>query len=159
MAGLGINIGADFRRERIGGRESVKIAVDKIIRKRLDQAVIRIQRKWPVVTGLSKRSFNLVRRAELLYELVNDATVGERARILGESTKSPSDKYSGHIRRKGNGPLLTTVIVKPELSKATDQIRADITKQLPALLRRSVVQATSTANMRRTSTRLGRIKI
>ena len=159
MAGLGINIRADFRRERIGGRESVKIAVDKIIRKRLDQAVVRIQRKWPVDTGLSKRSFKLIRRSELLYELVNDATVGEQARLKGHNSSNPTAKYAGYVRRRKGGPLLTNSLVKPELDKATDQIRKDITERLPALLRSSVVRATSTANIRRTTSRLGRIRI
>lgn len=159
MAGLGINIRADFRRERIGGRESVKIAVDKIIKTRLGQAVERIQRKWPVDTGLSKRSFKLVRRAELLYELVNDATVGERARLKGTTSRTPNNKYAGYVRRRKGAPLLTQDLVKPQLDKATDQIREDITKQLPALLRQSVVRATSTANIRRTTSRLGRIRI
>jgi len=159
MAGLGINVRMDFRRERIGSRESVSIAVDKIIRKRLDQAIVRIQRKWPVDTELSKRSFKLIRRKELLYEIVNDATVGERARLKGHNSRTPNNKYAGYVRRRKGAPLLTDDLVKPQLDIAADQIRADITKQLPALLRRSVVQATSTANMRRTSTRLGRIKI
>lgn len=167
MAGLGIEIRLDYKDAVPTTRESVVTASDRIIVKRLNDAVKRIQRKWPVVTGLSRRSFKLIRRAALVYELENAATVGERATLppfrkdgKPRKVKNPNDKYAGFVREKGGGRRLTVTIVRPELKKARDAIRQDLERQLPKLLQQSIARASrSTANMRRTAARLGRIRL
>ena len=160
MAGLGIEIRLDFRGQSPSSRESVVVGVDKIISRRLDDAVKRIQRKWPVDTGLSKRSFKLIRKAALVYELTNPATVGERSRLKGHNTKRPNDKYAGYVRRAGTTTPLRLTLVPQELGKARDAIRQDLERQLPKLLQQSIARASrSTANMRRTASRLGRIRL
>lgn len=145
MAGLGLSI--TVRIAAPSSRESVKTVADRIMRKRLDEAVKRIQARWPIDTGLSKRSFKIVRVAQLRYRLDNDAARKGR-------------KYAGYVHRSGNPTPLRLTLIPRELQRAQEQIAEDLEGEIPNAIRDDIRRlARSSASFRALNNRLGRIRL
>lgn len=145
MAGLGLSI--NIRIASPSSRDSVRSFADKVMARRLDQAVKRIQARWPVDTGLSKASFKLVKLSDLRYRLENEAS--QRGR-----------KYAGYVHRKGNPTPLRLTLIPAELQRAEEQIAEDLEQGLPTAIRNDIRRlARSSAGFRSLNNRLGRIRL
>lgn len=142
---LAINITLRFRSP--SSRETVTDFASRVIEKRLTQAMKRIQAQWPVDTGLSKRSFTLVKRSPLLFALVNNAA--RRGR-----------EYAGYVHRKGNRTPLRLTLIPSELAVAQQQIDEDLRAGLPSVVRDAIRRtARSSAAYRSIDSRLGRFRL
>lgn len=142
---LAINITLRFRAP--SSRETVVDFASRVIERRLNQAVKRIQAKWPVDTGLSKRSFVVVKKSALRFAIENNAA--RRGR-----------EYAGYVHRKGNPTPLRLTLIPAELAIAQKQIQDDLESGLPAVVADSIRRAArSSASFRNLDSRLGRFRL
>jgi hypothetical protein len=117
------------------GKKKPEAVLSRIMQDRLQEALLRIKRNWPIKSGRSWLAWNIYRVKPLTWRIVNQA-------------ESDYGEYAGYVHRRGTDPSQT--ILKTEIpgiiKAAMQEVRTDVLKirqtgkitQLPTL-RQTVV--------------------
>ena len=112
MAGRGIRVEVDTGDIGVSPEKQFVAVADAIMFDRLQEALLRIKRLWPIDTGRSFAAWALIRTAAMRYSILNQA----RTRF-GE--------YAGWVHRKGSTAILADTMVVDEIDQAIIDIRTD----------------------------------
>jgi len=99
----------------VSGKRKPEAIVSRIIQDRLQEALLRIKRIWPIATGRSFQAWQIVRVSPLKYYVLNQAA-------------SDYGEYAAFVHKKGTDKSET--VLKTEipdiLQRAASEIRADV---------------------------------
>lgn len=98
----------------INGKRRPEQIVHRIMQDRLQEALLRIKRYWPIRTGRSFQAWNIYSPKLMAWVISNQAS-------------SDYGEYAGYVHRKGEKtPLIDTLIPK-DIAQAAREIKTEIT--------------------------------
>lgn len=98
---------------QVEGARTAEGIVSRIIQDRLQEAVLRIRRYWPIDTGRSWQAWNVRRLSALTFVVENQAS-------------SDYGEYAGYVHRRGETRPLIETLIPDDIQQAAREIRVDI---------------------------------
>ena len=110
--GRGIRVEVDTGDIGASPEKQFVAVADAIMFDRLQEALLRIKRLWPIDTGRSFAAWALIRTATMRYAILNQA-------------RTKYGEYAGYVHRKGSNTILADTMVPDEINQAIIDIRTD----------------------------------